>query len=178
MNTRIGPVMQMAYIVENLDDAIRDFSRRLGIGPWFVRRRVEYVHCTYRGQPTDACVSLAFAYSGEINFELLQLENDAPSIFRDFVDSHGYGLQHVGVLTDDIERDTAALAAEGVEMLMHMINRVGVDTRLFDTQFMPGATLELIASSPGIVAGFANMRQAAADWDGINAVAENLSVAS
>jgi hypothetical protein len=163
--------MQVAYVVEDIDAAVEHWAKTLQVGPFFVRRHVAYKEVTYRGAPSAADVSLAFAYSGDLNIELVQQHNEAPSVFRDFIGRHGYGVQHVGVISDDIEADARFLADKGVETLQRLVNANGVETRFFDTELFPGAMLELIQRSPTLEAGFAHMKAAAETWDGMQALA-------
>ncbi len=167
---RLGPIMQIAYVVADLDAAISHWAGKLAVGPWAVQRHVNYKLSHYRGVATPADISVAFAYSGDVNIELVQQHNDAPSVFHDFVSRHGNGLQHVGVLSDDLETDTLRLADQGIALVHRLINPNGVETRFFDTEFHPGALLELIGRSDLTDAGFAQLRGAAQAWDGKEAI--------
>lgn len=163
---RFESIFQVAYVVADIDAAVTHWARVLGVGPFFVVRRQRYAECVYRGQPTDPEVSLAFAYSGDLNIELVQLHDEAPSVFRDFVTAHGYGLQHVGCFADDIAQASKDLAAAGVRELQRNVSTAGVETRFFDTELHPGAQLELIAATPELRGRFAAMKAAAETWDG------------
>jgi hypothetical protein len=169
---RIGGIMQVAYVVEDIDQAIEHWVRTLGVGPFFVARHVAYKEFSYRDGTAPPDVSLAFAYSGDTNIELVQQHDQTPSAFLDFMRAHGPGVQHVGVLSDDIGADTRILEARGAVVVQRLVNAAnGVETRFFDTEFHPGAMLELIQRSPALDAGFAFMKRAAKDWDGKIAVA-------
>jgi hypothetical protein len=43
-------IIQMAYTVANLDQAMRDFTANLQVGPWFIFRRLAGNNPLYRGQ--------------------------------------------------------------------------------------------------------------------------------
>ena len=167
---RIGPIMQIAYVVEDLDAAIGHWSKTLGVGPWAVQRHVAYAANAYKGAPTSADVSVAFAYSGEINIELVQQHNDEPSVFRDFARKHGAGLQHLGVLSEDLEGDTKRLEEQGNGLVQRLVNPNGIETRFFQTEHHPGALLELIGRSALTDAAFAQLKKAAENWDGVTAI--------
>lgn len=172
MTHRIGGIMQLGYVVEDLDLAIAHWAKHLGVGPFFVNRHAKYQTFDYLGGSAAPDVSLAFAYSGDTNIELIQQHDDTPSPFRTFLKAHGPGLQHVGVLSDDIEADTQALRERGVGVVLRLVNAGSlVETRFFDTELHPGAMLELIARSPALDQGFAFMKKAAADWDGETLIA-------
>lgn len=168
----IGEVMQIAYVVDDIDKAIEHWTNKLGVGPFFVNRHASYTAFEYRGSKESPDLSLAFAFSGQMNIELIQQHDETPSAFLDFRRSNGQGLQHLGVISADIDRQTAELAARGVNMLQRLVNGgSGVETRFFDTELHPGTMLELIALSPRLQSGFAAMKQAAQTWDGVTQIA-------
>lgn len=171
MTKRLGPIMQIAYVVEDLDEAVAHWAGVLGTGPFFVLRHMEYQANEYRGENCTADVSLAFAYSGDMNIELIQQHNDAPSVFRDFIEKHGFGQQHVAVMSDDLEADHRWLGEQGIALVQRLVNGNGTQTMFFETALHGGAMLELIERSPATDAAFAYMKQAAADWDGKSPVA-------
>ena len=49
----------------------------------------------YRGEPTEPVVSIAFANSGDLQVELIEQEDDAPSIYREFLDAGREGFHHL-----------------------------------------------------------------------------------
>lgn len=162
----LSRISQIAYMVEDLDVAIERWATKLQVGPFFVRPHIQYPELTYRGRPSSPDISAAFAFAGDVQIELIQLHNDAPSVFRDFIRNTGYGLQHVGVLCADIPAATKTLSARGIEVLQRGVNAAGIETVFYDTEFHPGAMLELIADTPVVRASFAAMREAAQTWDG------------
>ena len=161
----IGPVMQLAYLVEDLDSAIAQWMS-LGVGPFFVSRDANYKDQLYKGQPVSCRFSLALAYTGELQVELIQLLDDQPSSFSAFKDAHGYGLHHLGVLTKDIDGDLAKLEGLGHQVVHRMTSPLEVQTAYVDVALPGGASLELIQESPTLEAGFYMMRQMTAEWDG------------
>src|ERR1700750_1332591 len=82
-------VIQMAYVVADLDAAIREWSSKLRVGPWFVREHLSCGESVYRGQPSRADVRLAMSFAGHMNMELIQPNNDAPSVYREVIERRG-----------------------------------------------------------------------------------------
>ncbi|QTO23390.1 VOC family protein [Burkholderia seminalis] len=162
---KLGPVMQVAYVVDDVDAAIALWSK-LGVGPFFVSRHVRYAEQTYRGEYTNCDITAAFAYSGDLQIELVQQHNAAPSVFADFRSRYGAGVQHFGVLSNDIAADTAALADQRFFPLHRTVSSIGVETVFFEPPLIGGTVLELIQASPLITGGFAQMKAAAQAWDG------------
>ena len=69
------------------------------------------VNFTYRGEPSSPITSVALANSGPVQVELIQQRNDAPTMYRDFVQAKGSGLQHVAYWTQNFDADMERLAA-------------------------------------------------------------------
>ncbi len=58
---------------------------------------------------------MALANSGPLQMELIQIRNDAPSMYRDFLQAGHTGLQHVAYWTEDYDADLARLEAAGFQ---------------------------------------------------------------
>jgi len=105
---------QVALVVRDLDAAVRQWSGRLGIGPWtaYTLAPPRLRECTYRGELRDFSLRHALAWNGETQFELVQ-PLDGPSIFADHLQAHGEGLQHVGAYVEDHPAAVADLIGNG-----------------------------------------------------------------
>jgi len=60
----VGGLVQAAYTVENIDQAMMHYVKALNIGPWFVSGPFVPAKGMYRGQPTDMSLTLAVAFTG------------------------------------------------------------------------------------------------------------------
>lgn len=98
----LGPVKQIALVVEDLDESVRAYSDLLGVGPWSVYELGPGIleDMTYDGQPAEFTFRHALAWSGETQLELVQPLR-GPSIFADHLAQFGPGLHHVGIIVDD-----------------------------------------------------------------------------
>ena len=161
----IGPVMQNGYVVRDWREAAEHWARTLGVGPFFVVENVGFAECRYRGEPTDIDMSVAIAYSGELQIELVEQHNDAPSIYRDFLETSGPGLQHVGALTSDLD---AALDGNDLRdrILLDGVTTAGQRFAYVDTILHNGSMLEIIETDAAMQKAFDYMKKAARDWDG------------
>jgi hypothetical protein len=56
---------------------------------------------TYQGQPADYAVRIALTYAGPTRLELIEVVK-GDSVYADFIREHGYGIQHLGVLVEDM----------------------------------------------------------------------------
>lgn len=93
------PISQIAIVVKDIDQALERYNRALGWGPWNVyEHKPPALHDTYlHGQPTDFTMIGAETHVGDLVVELLQPE-DGPSIYKEWLESHGEGLHHIAVM--------------------------------------------------------------------------------
>lgn len=69
---------------------------RLGIGPWrvYTFSPDNTTNQTYRGNPSAFTLKVCFAQMGEMVWELMEPVS-GPTIFQEFLDTHGEGIHHV-----------------------------------------------------------------------------------
>jgi len=109
MSRFFGEIRQAGYVVEDIEAAMDYWSHTLGIGPWFYNPRVPIVNYRYRGESFEPHNSVALANSGPLQMELIQVRNDVPSMYRDFLKAGRTGLQHVAYWTENYDADLARL---------------------------------------------------------------------
>ncbi len=114
---KLPPVEQIGIVVKNVDRAIEYYSSTFGWGPFRVRE-VYLEGFTYRNQPCDCRLKVAFIQSGQVQIELIEvLEGETPH--TDFLREKGEGLQHLRFTVDDFAATAAELAKKGIEPVWH-----------------------------------------------------------
>jgi len=140
---KLPPVEQIGIVVADIDKAVEYYSSIFGWGPFQV---VEYETkgMTYRGQKGDCRLKLAFAQSGPIEIELIQvLEGETPH--TEFLREKGEGLHHLRFHIDDLDGMLAELAKEGIEPIwQHRYPDVGISFAYLNTDKIGGVMFELI----------------------------------
>ena len=161
--SQIGPVMQIAFVPADFDAALRHWTEVMGVGPFFLIENIQLEDSRYLGQPNECVFSIALAYWGDVQIELIRQQNDAPSIYRG---AEGPGLHHTCILTDDIAAARAVAEAAGGTVLVE--GKVAPDGAVIyvDTGGGPGSIVEILQPSSGTAGVFAMFRDAARDWDG------------
>lgn len=164
----LGTLRQLAWVVHDIEAAMAHWSGVLGVGPWFYKPAVGVTQFRYRGRESAVLpeLSLAFANSGELQLELIQQRNDAPSLYRDFLLQRGQGMQHVAYWTEGFEAATAALLQAGY--VEGHAGRVGERGRFayFEHPALQGTAVEVSEQSGGKAEFFRQVREAALGWDG------------
>jgi hypothetical protein len=173
MSRFFGAIRQNGYVVRDIRAAMEHWVRVLGVGPWFYFERVKVDSFRYRGEPSDVEMSIALANSGALQIELIQQRNDAPSLYRDFLDAGREGLQHVAFWTEQYQESYDRALSLGYQV-GHEGCIGGERGRFayFDTEFHPGTVLELSDVSGPKGAFFEAVRRAALDWDGSQPIRE------
>jgi hypothetical protein len=133
-----GEIRQIAFVVPDIDDAMDYWANMLGIGPFFVKRKLVLADFVYRGCPSvSPTISIALANSGFIQIELIQQHDDVPSIYSEFISGGRSGLQHVSswVTRDEFDAQKKAFLSRGIPIAQEAtISSGGVRLAYFDTE--------------------------------------------
>jgi hypothetical protein len=105
---------QIAFVVEDLDAAVRDFHRNFAVGPWTAWSLGPQIlkDMIYQGSAAEFSFRHALAWQNETQLELVQPVS-GPSIFADHLERHGPGLHHIGAYVPDHAGAVRAVLAEG-----------------------------------------------------------------
>jgi catechol 2,3-dioxygenase-like lactoylglutathione lyase family enzyme len=153
---QLGTVMQLAFVPQNFDVALRYWTQTLGVGPFFSMEHISLPNCRYEGQPSDIDFSIAIAYWGDMQIELIRQHNDAPSIYKRWRDEGREGLHHVCIVVDDMAKARRTCAAAGARVAQEADDAGGG----------PGGLIELIQLPRATLDAFGAMREVCSHWDG------------
>jgi hypothetical protein len=160
----------MAYVVEDMDAAMREWIDQLGVGPWFLLDTFTGVDPTYRGASSEAEVSLAMSFAGHMLVELIALEDERPSVWREGVERLGYGFHHFGVGTADYDGEIARHAEQGHALAFECSVPTGGRVGYVDTTAELNAYVEVIEMDEPTEATFTRFYAQALTWDGSDPV--------
>lgn len=167
MSRIFGKVCQNGYVVRDIEAAMQHWIEVMGVGPWFYIEDVKTDWFTHRGQPSEVKMSIALANSGDLQIELIQQRNDAPSMYREFLEAGREGLQHMSYWTEHYQAlyDTA----QSLGYRIGHEGQIGGEKgrfAYFDTESHPGTVIEISDISGTKGKTFAHIRKAAEGWDG------------
>jgi hypothetical protein len=167
MSRIFGPIRQNGYVVRDIEAAMRHWTQVLGVGPFSYlphRRPEDFV---YRGRPSSPECSIAIAFAGDLQIELIQVHSDTPNLWQDFLDAGREGLQHVSAWTDDFDAAFERITAAGHRCAQQGTIGGGIRFAYFDTEAHPGTVFELsnLDAEP-YRSAMAALREAARSWDG------------
>jgi hypothetical protein len=164
---KLGAMMQIAYVPEDFDQALRFWTETMGVGPFFLREHVKLDRTLYRGAATSPDFDMALAYWGDVQIELIRQHNDAPSIYADWRNAGQQGVQHMCVIVEDMAATRRMVAERGGVTVQEVFMLRGMGEAIYvDMGGGPGTMIEYLWLEPGVVRNFEAMRAAAASWDG------------
>jgi methylmalonyl-CoA/ethylmalonyl-CoA epimerase len=142
---------QVAFVVRDLVAAQRFFKQSMGIARFYVIENFgsRATDKTFRGRPAEHDFTIALAYSGNTQIELIQhLSGD--TCYREFLERRGEGMQHLGFFLDDREQHQEILEEfrkNGFSVLQS--GRFGDALyTYFDTESAIGAVMEIVYLDP------------------------------
>jgi methylmalonyl-CoA/ethylmalonyl-CoA epimerase len=115
-------ISQIAVVVRDMEQALKSYTENLGWGPWSVfDYKPPLLHDTYvRGEEVEFRMIGAETHVGDLGFELIQPVS-GPSIYQDFLDRNGEGVQHIACMkhsTEDSELMLEHWRERGAKVLM------------------------------------------------------------
>lgn len=165
MPKNFGPVVQLGYVVPDIRRAMRHWTDVIGVGPFYLIEHTPFTEVYYRGAPARIDQSAALAQWGDVQVELVEQHDDAPSVNTAFAGRARGGLQHTAVFCDSIEQEFDRLGRRGIRPVQW--GAVGeIRFAFLDTDQHDGVMIELIERGPAIESFFQMVKDAARDWDG------------
>ena len=160
-----GPIMQLAFLPEDFDAALRYWTETMGVGPFTLLDGIELGDMRCMGEPSHARFGVAIAYWNDMQIELIRPENDAPAHYTGGYKVHDR-VHHVCVVVDDMDAVRAALDAAGATIVVE--GKVGDDGYVIyaDPGTGPGGLIEYVKLGAGGAELFAMIRESAKGWDG------------
>ena len=112
-------VAQICILVPDIEKAVEIWWKKFGIGPWhlYTYGKPLVKRMTRHGKPCEYKMKIALSYIGKMRIELIEpLEGD--TVYKEFIEDHGYGVHHLGVLTDDMKGSLKNAESAGIAMTM------------------------------------------------------------
>ena len=159
-------IIQMAYVVEDIHQAMEMWAKKLKVGPWFLLDSFTGIDAQYRGKPTDNAISLAMSFAGHMMVELIQEHRPVPSVYRETIEKRGYGFHHWGVATTDFDRSLREYEAGGYQLAFFARVPTGGRVAYMDTTHDLPGMVELIELGAAFDEVFSRFYAASIGWDG------------
>lgn len=143
----LGQVAQIGCVVKELSTTVRNYETVLGIGPFSTidfRPEKSFI----KGRSPEIYLKIGITQlTPSLSLELIEVVSGDP-YHRDFLESHGEGVQHLGFMTDEYDQVLDRAKKMGIEVLMWAETEVPgmgkVRGAYLDTQTLIGTLVEII----------------------------------
>jgi methylmalonyl-CoA/ethylmalonyl-CoA epimerase len=115
-------ITQIAVVVRDMEAALKSYTETMGWGPWsvFDYKRPLLHDTRVHGEAVEYRMIGAETSVDGLGFELIQPVS-GPSIYQEFLDSHGEGVQHIACMQHSYEDSSLVREhwhSNGAEVLM------------------------------------------------------------
>jgi hypothetical protein len=165
MSQPLGTMRQLAYVVKDLDAAIKYWVDVIHAGPFFMFENFTPDDQKYRGNPSNVDLTLALGNTGDVQIELILQSSDEPSVYKEFLDAGRVGVHHFGMMPENYAAECAKYRDLGHEPAFEA-KVGGADLIYFDTVDSVGHFIEFWDNSDVFKNLFLVIENAAKGWDG------------
>lgn len=141
-------ITQVGIIVHDIEKSAREFAEFFGlpVPKWAWTGGFEQAKTSYRGNDSPAKAKLAFMKFGQVEIELIEPDH-SPSIWREYLDEHGEGIQHLAFVISGMKERVAALEKSG-HVLLQRGEYSGGRYSYMDTTSTLKTVVELLENDP------------------------------
>lgn len=146
MNAQFSKLLQIGIIVENVDEAVKNYEERFGMGPWRIAMMDtdEFPEMLIDGKPGKLKNKCAFCNIYGMEIELVEPQSE--SVYKEWLDTHGPGIHHLAFVTRDSFQEVLEQCQEmtGKAPWIHGEERnIGMDFAYVDLRKELGLICEL-----------------------------------
>ena len=166
------PIIQIAYVVNNIEEAAAKHHNLFGSGPFFKFERAEHTG-EYRGRQVTYTHSAAFGQWGDVQLELMERFGEGPSVIHDLypAGSDRTGIHHMTIFADDFDEVTQRLSDNGCPAISRGgLKQWNMRVNFHDTYDLYGHYLEVYEEAEGMRDFYARVKEHSVGFDGSNLV--------
>lgn len=163
-----GEVRQIAYLTDDIETDMKRWASSHGVGPftWYKNLSLNVIHL---GEPSTVKMEVGIAWRGNMQIELIQQTNDAPSPYRPFFERGQMGLHHLAFVTEDMDQACEQAKSQGFEIITTIDELIG-RYAYFQHPAMPENYFEFLQVDDNLNQYWQQCIEEAASWDGSNPV--------
>jgi len=135
----------IGVVVKDVDKAVEHYQS-LGIGPFQAPTPLDRVGLKINGKPVDLAsikFKVRFADMGPVRIELIQ-PVEGESLVKDFLETRGEGISHLGITVDNINEVEAKLVNKGFTVPYRSTYKNGGGAAYIDTDKIGGVLVEIL----------------------------------
>lgn len=159
-------LVQIAYIVPDLEAACRDWAEKAGVGPFLMRPHMD-IQGTHDGQPARYHHSAAFGQWGPLMLELIEVHECSPASMHEFfAHSAPNQVNHFAYFVEDLDVSSAALQAQGFPLITELTTTSGMRVQFLDGRELIGGLIELYVGTEHLRSLYDKVAAVHEGWDG------------
>jgi hypothetical protein len=156
--------VQVAFIVDNLEEAALHWVRSVGAGPFFLQRELPVSNVRGPdGEPAEFEQGIAVGQWGSVMVELVEVRKAAPAIAHEVMTTPGFN--HMAYFAADPAAEAARLVESGAPVLL-TLDFGGVPVHFHDARSTAGFVIEHYPYVDAIEQTYGFVADAAEGWDG------------
>jgi hypothetical protein len=160
-----GSVIEICFVVSDIDAAIEQFGKFWGAGPFFTADMRFLEGHKYRGEAAPLQIIVGFGFCGGLLIELVQPLDGDRSVFSEALGERGTSFHHI-VRREDFEAGYDRMTAMGFPVALESKTVFGERAVLFDTKTHNGAFIEVTDLNITFKPLIAVVSEAHRNWDG------------
>jgi len=166
-----GRIVQVAYLVDDIEAAMAHWLAQAGLGPWTWFRNIE-LDTTFDGRDFTLHIHEALAYMGDLQIQLVQSLDPVETVtpYQEAIRAGRFGVHHTAFFADDFDATLARAQAQGFERTCRMTDKAGFRYAYCQSSTMPDVWIEFLESYPALHTIFEEGIAAAASWDGADPI--------
>lgn len=139
-NNAFGKPHHICIVVKNIEKT-KSYYESIGIGPWVdYPPLVEYTKLNVMDEKGFFATRFVYTKIGDLQLQLAQ-PGDGKTIYKEFLETKGEGVFHIGFEVDDIDAADKQLTDDGLKILACGRRDDGSGFSYYDTRGDAGVTL-------------------------------------
>jgi methylmalonyl-CoA/ethylmalonyl-CoA epimerase len=132
-NQLFKKILQIGFVVRDLEKSVRNYWEVSGIGPWsfYTMDQSNMLNTKVNGKDAKFSMRVALADLAGLQIELIQ-PIDGQNIYAEFLNEHGEGIHHIACAVDDFDKTIATLKNKGVNVIQEGITTAGLGFAYLD----------------------------------------------
>lgn len=159
-----GEIRQIGYLTDNIEQAMQSWMEKSSVGPFTHYKNLTLPFC-YKGVISEVEMDVGIAFRGDMQIELIQQTNDAPSVYQAFYQRNQMGLHHLAYITQDMDSSLAMAEKKGFDIVATLDAAIG-RFAYFQDPTMPEVFYEFLEVPQSLESFWQDSIAAAKNWDG------------
>ena len=150
-NAIFKKVLQIGFVVRDLEESVRKYWEVCGIGPWafYTMDQSNMLNTKVNGKDAIFSMKVALTDLAGLQIELIQPIDDQ-NIYAEFLNEHGEGIHHIACAVDDFDETIAILKKKGVHILQEGLTTAGLGFAYLDMRNEMASITEIYKIPPGV----------------------------